>query len=465
LSTQSVVVEPAPVAVNLLGTVRAEARPLIALAIPMIAGSLSYTLIMLTNSFVLGPLGETPLAAASLTMSISIIVFGALFGLLGPLGYLIGTAFGADDAPKIAEVMKHGLPVGIGTGCVGAVLMSIALLALPYLSQPAEVLAIITPYWLLSAVAMIPFFVTQVYKQYFDATNRPWTGTLLSLIPVVLNIPLAWLLVNGAGPMPPLGLTGAGLAGLLSGSFGTALFAWHFYTQKQHAPYRVDRPWRFASVVEILREGLPMGVQYLLEGGAITVAGVLIGLLGATALAANQITFSVLGILWIFPIGMSAAVGIRVAQAAGGGERLRARGIGVSGMLLASLWSLLFVVLLTGFGERVAALFVDEPNVIRIAAALFVVWGAAQIFDGIQSTGVGVLRGLFDSRYPTVVSLIAYWLISLPLGYAMGFWLGWGAPGVWAGYGAGLAVASALLVRRLWRVTGPGYDTPTQQPE
>ena len=90
---------------------------------------------------------------------------------------------------------------------------------------------------------------------------------------------------------------------------------------------------------------------------------------------------------------------------------------------------------------------------------LFVVWGLSQLFDGVQSVGVGVLRGLFDNRYPTVVSLIAYWLVSLPLGYAFGFLFGWGAPGVWAGYGVGLAVASALLVRRLWQVTGV-VETP-----
>jgi multidrug resistance protein, MATE family len=163
--------------------------------------------------------------------------------------------------------------------------------------------------------------------------------------------------------------------------------------------------------------------------------------------------FSVLGLLWIVPIGMSAAVGIRVSQVAGGGEKDRARGIGVTGMVLASGWSLLFTVLLLAFGGWVAARFVSDLEVIRIASLLFVVWGVSQVFDGIQSVGVGVLRGLFDNRYPTVVSLIAYWLISLPLGYALGFWLNWGAPGVWAGYGLGLAVASALLVRRLWHVT------------
>ncbi len=432
---------------------RAEARSLVQLAIPMIAGSLAYTLIGLTNSIFLGPLGESPLAAASLTMSMSIIIYGALFGLLGPTGYLIATAFGANDHPKIATVMKHGVLIGVLAGVLGMLLMVVGWLALPYLDQPREVLAIITPFWMLSAASMLPFFVTQVYKQYYDATNRPWTGTVLSLLPVLFNIPLTWALVNGAFGLPALGLTGAGLAGLLSGILGALLYIAHFYRHPAHAPDRVHAPWQRALFAMQLREGAPMAMQYLLEGGAITVAGVLIGRLGAAALAANQITFSVLGILWIFPIGMSAAVGIRVSQAVGADERRRSRGIGLSGMALASSWGLLFVIALGMLGRRVAGWFVSETDVIEIATLLFVVWSAAQIFDGIQSVGVGVLRGLFDNRYPTVVSLFAYWLISLPMGYALGFWLGWGAPGVWAGYGVGLAIASALLVRRLWRQT------------
>jgi len=75
----------------------------------LIAGSASFTLLGLVNSYFLGPLGAVPLAAASMTTSMSIIIYGALFGLIGPIGYLIGTAYGAGDAPKIAEVIKHGV--------------------------------------------------------------------------------------------------------------------------------------------------------------------------------------------------------------------------------------------------------------------------------------------------------------------------------------------------------------------
>ncbi len=436
-----------------LKPLRAEMRPLISLAIPLIAGSMSFTLYGLINSYFLGPFGEVPLAAASLTMSLSIVLYGALFGLVGPIGYFIGTAYGANDSKKISEVIQHGVVLGLGAGLLGFLLMSLTLLILPFMGQPLEVLQVITPYWLLSGASMIPFFMSFVFKQFYDSTNRPWTGTVLSLIPVVVSIPLTWIFVTGQFGLPALGLTGAGISAVLSGLIGVTVMASHFYLTPGHAPYRVISLWRKEAFIEQLREGVPMGVQYFFEGGAITVAGVLIGLLGAASLAANQIVFSVLGLLWIVPIGMSMAVGIRVAQAAGGGEKGRARSIGFAGMALASLWSFLFTGLLIFLGKWVAGQFVSESEVIAIAALLFVVWGFSQIFDGIQSVGVGVLRGLFDNRYPTVVSLIAYWLISLPLGYLFGFVFNWDAAGVWAGYGAGLAVASVLLVQRLWKIT------------
>lgn len=441
---------------------RSEARSLVSLAVPLIAGSASFTLFGLINSIFLGPLGEVPLAAVSLTMSVSIILYGALFGLIGPVGYLVGTAFGAGDDKKISEVVRHGAVLGFGAGVVGLALMALALPALPHLGQPAAVLEVITPYWLLSGLSMVPFFTGMVFKSFYDAVNRPWTGTALSLVSVLVNVLLTWIFVTGPSGLPALGLTGAGVSAVLSGTVGALVMAAHFYLSPAHAPYRQAVPWRKAAFAEQLREGLPMGAQYLLEGGAITVAGVLIGLLGAAALAANQIVFSVLGVLWVVPIGMSMAVGIRVAQAAGGGERARARHIGLTGMALASLWSLVFTVLLLVWGERVAGLFVADPEVVAVASALFVVWGLSQLFDGVQSVGVGVLRGLFDNRYPTVVSLIAYWLVSLPLGAAFGFAFGWGAAGVWAGYGVGLGVASALLVRRLWRVTSTA-ETPVAE--
>lgn len=438
---------------SIWNTFRSESRSLISLAVPLIAGWLGGSFVWLINTYFLGPFGEVPLAAVSLTTSVLIILFSALFGFLGPIGYLIGTAFGAGDATKISQVIKHGAALGFIAGVIGFVFMALALFALPYLGQPPEVLEIIAPYWLLNGAVMIPFCISFVYKQFYDAMDKAWTGVALTLVSVLVNIPLAWILVSGQFGFPAWGLVGAGAASFVSACIGTAVTAAHFYWMPEHAPYRARMNWSRDAFIEQIREGVPMGVQYFLEGGAVAVAGILIGLLGATALAANQIVFSVAGLLYMIPLGMSAAVGIRVAQAAGGGEKARARTIALTGMAWVSLFTVAFTVILATSGEAVARQFVSDAPVIAIATLMFIAIGGMQIFDGVQSVGVGALRGIFDNRYPTVVSLIAYWLISLPLSFAFAFVLNWGAPGVWTGFGAGLVIASVLLVRRLFRMT------------
>ncbi len=176
-----------PIPESRANTLFSEMPSLIQLAVPLVAGSASYTFYGLINTFFLGGLGEIPLAVASLTVSISIIFFAAPYGMLGPIGYLIGTAHGAKDPKKIAEVMQHGLLVAAGVGAIGAALMALTFYALPYMNQPLEVRAVIAPYWMLSALALIPFCITFVYKQFYDSTDKAWTGTILALIPVFCN--------------------------------------------------------------------------------------------------------------------------------------------------------------------------------------------------------------------------------------------------------------------------------------
>ena len=77
---------------------------------------------------------------------------------------------------------------------------------------------------------------------------------------------------------------------------------------------------------------------------------------------------------------------------------------------------------------------------------MFIAVGAMQVFDGIQSVSLGALRALLDNRWPTGVTLIAYWLLAVPPGL--------GAAGFWTGFVLGSAVAAVLLLSRFLRTTG-----------
>ena len=74
--------------------------------------------------------------------------------------------------------------------------------------------------------------------------------------------------------------------------------------------------------------------------------------------------------------------------------------------------------------------------------------------------GLGALRGLEDVKVPSLVALLAYWAIALPLGYALCFWLHLGAVGVWLGLLTGLTVVAAVLLLRFRRESQPGALPP-----
>jgi len=181
--------------------------------------------------------------------------------------------------------------------------------------------------------------------------------------------------------------------------------------------------------------------------------GLLIGQFGAVALAGHQIAQAVGNTLYMLPLGMAAAVGIRVAQVIGAGEGGRVAAIGQAGLWVVSVWMGAFALLFFFAGEWIASRFIDDPAVIAAAAGIFFVFGFTQLMDGVQSVSLGALRGMLDNAWPTRVSLLAYWGIALPLSVLFGFGFGLGPPGVWGGFGVGLAVAALALAWRFSRLS------------
>lgn len=438
---------------NPRGSVLAEVPALIALAVPVVAGLVGGSLLSVIDSVMLGPLGEVPLAAASLTQSVLVIFYAGLYGLVGAVGILTGQAYGAGDRQRASRILRHGLVIGLAGGVAGALAMVASLSVLPYTGQPDEVMAAIPIYWISMSLLLVPFTLTMVIKQFLDSIGRPWMGAFLTFVPVFLNIPLNWLLIYGRFGFPQLGLVGAGLASLAAFAGGFVLMLLYLRYAASMAPFRDAIKLHAAGYSELTREGYPMSIQYLAEGSSVAIAGVLIGLLGATALAANQIVFSVGVLVYMAPLGMSGAVSIRIAQAVGEGATHRIRAIGLAGISVVTLWMLTFTLIMILWGEPISSAFVNEPPVIAAATAMFVAVGIMQVFDGLQSVSLGALRGILDNHWPTRVSLFSYWLIALPLSALFGFGLGFGAPGIWAGFGIGIGVAGVLLVRRFMAQT------------
>lgn len=439
----------------MLSQVRSELPGLFRLVVPIIAGLAASTLIGVADAVMLAPLGPVPLAAVGLTSAGAGLLYAAVWGLLSALSVRIGTAWGAGEARRIPHILRNGLMLGFGSGLAAAIAMAGIWQVLPFFGQPDEVLAAMPLYWTMIAVYMIPYAVLTVFKAVFDAVERPWTGTAFAFLGVVLNVILNAILIYGLGPIPALGLNGAGIASLLAESTALAA-AWLYWRRAPSmARLRLRRDLDRAEIAGALREGAPLGALYVIETGSVTVATLMIGAFGTVALAGNQVAQSVGGVLYMVPLGVAGAVAIRVAQARGAGADDTLRAIALAALLVATVWLSAAAFALGVFGHEIAALITDDPAVIAVAAQMFLVFAAFQVVDGVQSTMLGALRGLSDTAWPAAVSILAYWVLSLPLGWALAHWGGIGPSGIWMGFMLGLMVAAGLMIRRFLAHTRP----------
>ena len=430
-----------------------EVWQLITLATPIVVSLATAVLIGVVDTLMIAPLGTTALAGASLAASVILIFYAALYGLVSVCGILIAQAFGAKNHQAAGAAVKASMLVSFLSGLASAVLMMGALPLLRFIGQPQEVLEIIRPYWLAMSFVLLPFAMFYALKGLYDATDRAWLGVVFSFVAVVVNVPLNWILIHGTASWDGLGLFGAGLASLLAqtASLIVAVAYWRF--SDRMSAYRSSGPLKRDDVLVQFQKGSPLALGYAGEGGAFSVAGLMLGLFGASALAANQIVGSVSSVLYMVPLGMSAAVAIRIGQAIGENSRHRLRQIGIAALMTVVVWMSAVMLLLLVFGDDIAAALSDEPVVIALASTMFVIFAAMQIADGVQATALGALRGMLDNTWPVVATLICYWLVALPLAYVLAAPLNLGPNGVWIGYGTGLVLAAIALVGRFMRKT------------
>ncbi|MBQ1204082.1 MAG: polysaccharide biosynthesis C-terminal domain-containing protein, partial [Loktanella sp.] len=330
--------------------------------------------------------------------------------------------------------------------------MAVGLFALPLLNQPSEVLAILGPYWLAMATLLVPFAVLIVISQVLNAMDHPWIAAGFAFLGVVANVPMNYLLIWGIGDWPGFGLLGAGLASILSETLAL-LVALAWLWRKGLLRPADNRALRR----RLTRGGIPLAIGYTGEGAAYALVGIMLGIFGATALAANQIVQAVGGVLYMLPLGLAAAVTIRIGQASGAQDPARLRPIAIAAIGVVTFWMGAVTIALILSGGWLAAALSDDPQVIALATAMFIVVAMIQVIDGVQSTGLGALRGIMDYVWPTRFTLVCYWLFALPLAATLGFWADFGPLGVWVGYGIGTAVIALALPIRFWRLTAPKH--------
>lgn len=434
----------------MLPSIFKENRKTLALASPIIAGHIGQMLMGWTDTLMVGYVGVVPLAACAFANTLLAVAFVFGFGVMTSVSVRASRAFGAGRGT--GDVYRAGLVLGAGLGG----LLIVGLLALiPFLhlfGQPAEVNESAIGYLALTAFSLVPVMMITSAKGFSESLSRPWPPFWIVLGGVLLNVGLNWVLIFGELGMPRLGLTGAGLATLISRCLTFAAMAAYLGRAEYFRSHLAREPGRplGRELVDLLRIGLPAGGQFLAEVSAFACASLMMGWIGIGALAAHQIAITCAATTFMIPLGLGMAITVRVSQSFGAGAVDRVRpiafgglGMGLGVMLCTAAGFLLF-------SRSLAGLFVSDPQVVAISATLLVIAGFFQLVDGTQIIMMNALRGLADVSVPMGMAVFSYWVIALPMSYLLAFRAGFGPQGIWAGLAAGLFVASVCLTWRFW---------------
>ena len=435
----------------------AELRSTLALAWPLILANLTQQLIQATDVLLIGRLGSTQLAAATLALNLTFTLNLFFLGLVTASSPMMATAVGqrSNAVRDVRRTFRAGLwliafampPYWLVLWHVGDLMRALG---------QSEELAIQGQTFLRAYMwCTAPWLLFQLLRNFVAALERPRVVFWLSIIGIGLNALCSWSLIFGKLGLPALGLVGGGIGStitwiLLCG----ALIAFASIDRQFRRFYLFGNWWRFDGqrTLAMVKLGLPIGITMSLEMGVFALAAYFMGWIGAPAVAAHAIALQIAALTFMVPLGLGQAATVRVGLALGrrdeagitrAGWTSWVLGVGFMGTMAAVMWAV---------PHELVTLFLDDNAanavVIGLAVSFLRVAAAFQLFDGAQVIGAGMLRGLHDTRWPLMFAFLGYWVVGLGIGAWLAFGTDWKGVGIWIGLASGLAAVAILMLVR-----------------
>jgi MATE family multidrug resistance protein len=321
---------------------------------------------------------------------------------------------------------------------------------LEIVNQPPEVIPDAAGYVYRNALSVWPFYVFVVLRQTLQAHHRVAPIGLTIVVANLVNVVLNYAWIYGNFGFTAMGVLGSAWATTTSRwLMAGLLLALGWRTLKPYVSHVAPNLLDVQPLSRMLKLGLPIGAQMMLEGGAFNVMALLMGWLGVVQVAAHQIALNLASLTFMVPLGVSSAAAVIVGHAVGRGDVEGVRRATVASLAVGAGFMLCTGGIFIFAPKPLAALYTTDAMVLSFAVLLLPLAGVFQVFDGLQVVSIGLLRGLGDTRMPMIINVIGFWCIGMPVSLWLGFGLDYGAVGLWWGLVVGLVMVAGFLLARL----------------
>jgi len=362
------------------------------LAVPVMASQLGQVLVGVADNMMVGQVGYIPLAGASLGNAIFYFFMTFGLGVSFAITPLVGFADGQGDKKQCGQILRHGLLVNT---VLGFLLFGGVLIAADYLhlfGQEAAVVEQATPYMFVIGFSMIPLLVFQSFRQFSEGLSMTKAPMVVSVSMNVLNIILNYILIYGKFGAPEMGLVGAGIATLISRIIMAIVMVVYVLSNQRFKPYLSGlglSNLNVSLIKDLLRIGIPAGLQFVFEVGAFSMAALMMGWIGAPTQAAHQIAINMASISYMTVSGLGAAAAIRVGNQLGKKNYKTMKNAALTLIAMGTALMVIFAGVFIIGKDALPLLYNDKPEVVSIAASLLIIAALFQISDGIQVISLG----------------------------------------------------------------------------
>ena len=445
-----------------------ELQAILRISGPLAAAYLAEIAMGITDMLFVGRLGSVELAAVGLASSVLFELLIVAVSVVSIVAVLAAEARGAGSSEGVRRAVRQGFLIALVLGVPGTIVGWNLAPLLAMTGQDPRVIVFADAYLHAAAWTIIPYLLFVVLRSFVAALSRAGSIMVVTVTAIGVNALLTYGLVFGKLGLPALGVAGAGWATTITVWLMLAALVLHTGTSRYFRPFRLYAAGlAFDGSVfrEMLRLGAPVAGITLVEGGLFAAVSIVMGILGASWLAANQIMINVLGVGFVVALAIGEACGVRVSHGAGAGagKPHDVRRSAVVGVGLGSVVMILFAGLLWLFPRQIVSVFLDpgdaaNTEVVAYAVVLAGIAAVFQVFDGLQAIATRALRGMKDTLVPMWIASIGYWVLGAAGGWVLCFPLGYGARGLWWGLALGLIVTAVALVWRLMARTRVDYS-------
>ena len=418
-------------------------------------GQLGMIILGFADTMMVGHHSTTELGAASFVNNIINLVIITATGFSYGLTPIVGGLFGREELPQAGRALRCALLANLMAGAIMMAALGILYFNVGNIGQPKELLPYIKPYYLV-LLASIPFVMLfNAFKQFTDSITETRTSMWILLSGNLLNIIGNYVLIYGKAGMPEMGVVGAGVATLLSRVVMVALFLFVFLSRKKMRPYREGffvLGWSRQLVRRLVSLGTPIALEMGMETASFSLSIIMVGWLGTIALASHQVMITISQFTFMVYYGLGAAVAVRTSYFNGQDDRDNVRHTVVAGLQVMVALELLLSGIIFLLRNHIGGWFTDSAEVSSTVISLMVPFFIYQFGDGLQINYANALRGIADVKPLMVIAFIAFFVISLPVGYFCGFVLNFGLVGVWMAFPFGLTSTGVMMWYRFKKV-------------